>query len=36
MLGLGVPERLTRDAPDIAAFFYMALEHRLCRERPSS
>jgi hypothetical protein len=33
VLGIGVPIGLTPDAPDIAAFFYMSFEHRVCKER---
>jgi hypothetical protein len=32
VLGLGVPVGLSRDAPDVAAFFYMSFEHRFQRK----
>jgi hypothetical protein len=36
VLGLGVPVGISRDAPDIAAFFYMSFEHRFQRKRESA
>jgi hypothetical protein len=32
VLGLGLPIGVSRDAPDIAAFFYMSFEHRVRRK----
>ncbi len=33
VFGLGVPIGVSRDAPDIAAFFYMSFEHRVRQKR---
>jgi hypothetical protein len=33
VVGLGVPIGISRDAPDIAAFFYMSFEHRFQKKR---
>ena len=33
VVGLGVPIGISRDAPDIAAFFYMSFEHRIQKKR---
>jgi hypothetical protein len=36
VLGLGVPVGISRDAPDIGAFFYMSFEHRIQPKRESA
>jgi hypothetical protein len=36
VLGLGVPVGISRDAPDIATFFYMSFEHRVARKRETA